>query len=390
MNNLSKNHQDKIKTWLNNVPGIKGSLDNINWVNKHHKKIYNHIKDTYTKKNSLKTHISSLAQVMKLLGNEKAYKLYSADSTTLHKQVSKENKEQTTDPERLKNFVCFEDIVKRREEFRKRFEDNPNDNKANLSHILLSLYTYRPPLRQDWKDVIITEEKPPVKTKQNYLWKENNKYTLFLNHDKVAHSYGKAQFILPDDLTKVLDISLEKFPRDYVLSLIKNGTKPLGKQNFERLLTEAFAPKRMSVDLLRSAYVIHKYSKKMPLAQKEELAKEMRHSASTAEENYNKLDVDCKNDAPEIEPLPNIKKIEVEPPEPRKYFNLKEYMKDYRVKNKDKLKEQRNEYYEKNKDEILRNKILWTLNVSKNVKHPSPESIERYNIKYDETLKKWI
>src|SRR5690606_15349091 len=103
--------------------------------------------------------------------------------------VSKQNKEQQTDPERLNNFVCFEDIVKRRDEFGKRFEEAPNDNKLNLSHLLLSLYTYQPPLRQDWKDVLITENKPPVNTDQNYLWKQKNgKYTLFLNHDKVTHA----------------------------------------------------------------------------------------------------------------------------------------------------------------------------------------------------------
>ena len=170
---LSKNHQDKVKTWLNNIPGIKGSLDNLNWINRYHRKIYKYINDTYTKKNSLKSHLSTLGQIVKLLGNERAYFQYSAESTAIQKQISKQNKEQQTDPERLNNFVCFNDIVKRRDEFGKRFEEAPNDNKLNLSHLLLSLYTYQPPLRQDWKNVMITDTKPPVNTKQNYLWKQN-------------------------------------------------------------------------------------------------------------------------------------------------------------------------------------------------------------------------
>jgi hypothetical protein len=389
---LSKNHQDKIRTWLNNVPGLKGSLDDLDWVNKHHKKIYNYIKDTYTKKNSLKSHISTLGQVVKLLGNEKAYNEYSAESTAIQKQVSKQNKEQQTDPDRLNNFVCFDDIVKRRDEFGKRFEEAPNDNKLNLSHLLLSLYTYQPPLRQDWKDVLITEKKPPVNTDQNYLWKQKNgKYTLFLNHDKVTHAYGKAQFDLPDELNKIIDKSLERFPRKYVLSLIRNGEKPAGKQNFERLLTELFAPRRVSIDLLRSAYIIDKYNdKKMSLAQKEELAKKMRHSASTAEANYNKVDVDCETNAPAVQPLPPMQKVEVPPPEPRKYFNLKEYMAKYREEHKEELKQRRAEYYAKNKDKILRRKIIWSLNVARNVDRPSPESVEKYGLRYDEEKKMWI
>lgn len=118
---------------------------------------------------------------------------------------------------------------------------------------------------------------------------EERQIHLILNHDKVIHAYGKAKFELPNDLANVLDKSLERFPRSYVLSLIKDGTKPAGKQNFERLLHTAFAPKRVSIDLLRSAYITEKYNHtKMTLAQKEELAKKMRHSVSTADENYNK------------------------------------------------------------------------------------------------------
>jgi hypothetical protein len=389
---LSKNHQEKVKTWLNNVPDIKGSLDDLDWVNRHHKKIYNYINGTYTKKNSLKSHISTLGQVVKLLGNEKAYNKYSAESTAIQQQISKQNKEQQIDPERLDNFVCFEDIVKRRDEFRKRFEESPTDNKLNLSYLLLSLYTYQPPLRQDWKDVLITEKKPPVNTDQNYLWKQKNgKYTLFLNHDKVTHAYGKAQFDLPDELNKIIDRSLEKFPRKYVLSLIRNGEKPAGKQNFERLLIELFSPKRVTVDLLRSAYIIDKYNnKKMSLAKKEELAKKMRHSVSTAEENYNKLDVDCENDAPPIQPLPPMQKVEVPAPEPKKYFNLKEYMRKYREEHKEELKQRRAEYYAKNKDKILRRKIIWNLNMSHNTMQPSAESIKKYGIRYDDEKKLWV
>ena len=389
---LSKNHQDKVRTWLNNISGIKGSLDNLNWVNRYHRKIYKYINDTYTKKNSLKSHLSTLGQIVKLLGNERAYFQYSAESTAIQKQISKQNKEQQTDPERLNNFVCFNDIVKRRDEFGKRFEEAPNDNKLNLSHLLLSLYTYQPPLRQDWKNVSITETKPPVNTKQNYLWKqENGKYTLFLNHDKVTHAYGKTQLELPDELNKIIDRSLEKFPRKYVLSLIRDGGKPAGKQNFERLLNEAFAPKRVSIDLLRSAYIIDKYNnKKMSLAQKEELAKQMRHSTSTAEENYHKLDVDCENNAPPVQPLPPMQKVEVPPPEPKKYFNLKEYMKKYREEHKEELAQRRAEYYTQNKDKILRRKIIWNLNRSQNTTEPSAESLAKYNIRYDEEKKMWV
>ena len=47
-------------------------------------------------------------------------------------------------------------------------------------------------------------------------------------------------------------------------------------------------------------------------------------------------------------------------------------------------------YYAENKDKILKDKILWYLNVSQSVEKLSKASIEKYDIKYDKTLKKWV
>jgi len=387
MENLSKNHKDRLSTWMNNLPQLKGSLDNLKWIKKGHKTIYQDLVERYENKNSLKSHVSTLAVVLKLLNDMKSYKLYSETSTALQKQVSKKAKEQVLDVKRKDNFVCFDDIVKRRDELRDRFRADKTDNKTNLLYVLLSLYTYQPPLRQDWKDVIITNKKPPVKTNQNYLW--NNK-VLFLNHDKVVHAYGKAQIDVNQEVQDVIKESLEAYPRKYVLSLITDGGKPLGKQNFERLLTEIFAPKKLSVDLLRSSYITDKYENKaFSLKDKEELAKLMRHSAGTANENYNKIDVDCVKNAPPVTPM-QPPAAPIPAPEPRTYFNLKEYMKKYREEHKEKLKEHRVEYYAQNKEQILRNKILWNLNKARNTKEPNGESMAKYNIRYDEMLKRWV
>ena len=388
MENLSKTHKDRISTWINNLPQLKGSLTNGNWIKKNHNTIYKDLTERYTNKNSLKSHLSTLAVVLKELNSLKPYKLYSDISTAIQKQVSNKAKEQVMDDKRKANFVCFDDIVKRRDELRDRFRADKTDNKTNLLYVLLSLYTYQAPLRQDWKDVIITKKKPPVKTQQNYLW--NNKI-LFLNHDKVVkNAYGRAQIEISKELQDVITESLEAFPRKYVLSLINDGNKPLGKQNFERLLGEIFAPKKLSVDLLRSSYITDKYDNKaFSLKDKEELAKLMRHSASTANENYNKIDVDCVKNPPPVTPM-EPPPTPIEPPQPRKYFNLKEYMKKYREEHKEKLKEQRMAYYTAHKDQILRNKILWNLNKARNTKEPSAESMAKYDIRYDEELKKWV
>ena len=128
----------------------------------------------------------------------------------------------------------------------------------------------------------------------------------------------------------------------------------------------------------------------MTLAQKEDLAKKMRHSASTAEANYNKLDVDCETNALPVQPLPPFQKVEIPPPEPKKYFNLKEYMRKYREEHKEELKQRRAEYYAKNRDKILRQKIIWNLNRSRNITEPSAESLAKYDIRYDKESGMWV
>ncbi len=95
---------------------------------------------------------------------------------------------------------------------------------------------------------------------------------------------------LDSTLNSIIDDSLIHFPRKYILSLIRDGNKPIGKQLFERLLTSCFTDKHVTLDSLRSAYITDKYnSKQFTMRQKEELAKKMRHSVNVASQIYHKI-----------------------------------------------------------------------------------------------------
>ena len=58
------------------------------------------------------------------------------------------------------------------------------------------------------------------------------------------------------------------------------------------------------------------------------------------------------------------------------------------------MKRNYKKYYDKNKMKIQRNKVLKYLNAPSNpyddVRKPYKKTLEKYNIKYDENLKKWI
>lgn len=390
---ITKSQLNHIRTWVNKAGIEDANLESFDWIKDNHKQIHEYIEDSYTNLNTKKSHINTLSQILKKLKKTKLYKDYSEEATNLNKKSVEIQEAQETKPDRIEDFVCFDDIVKRREELKKVFEKNSSE-KNNLKYLMLALYTLQPPIRQEYREMEIVNKKPP-KDENNYLWDRNGKYTVVINNDKVSKTYGRAEFPLSEELNKIIRTSLEEFPREWVLSLLRDGNRPLGKQNFERLMREIFDPKSVGVDLIRSAYITAHYNNpKFTLKDKKELAIKMRHSASIAEQAYRKLDVDCDGpNKPELPPLVvslPAPKVEVESPKTKSTFDLKSYMKEYREKNKEKYKKLAKDYYQQNKYEIGRKKVLWNVNVAGNISKPSTASINKYNLKYDRESKQWV
>ena len=289
--NFSADYMMKISTWEKKLPELVKN-DNYNWTAKKLKQIFEYIMKNYENKNTLKGHLSVLAGILKALDTQpRAQKRYSKMATELCLELQNESKNQELSPQRKDNFVSLEDIIKRREQFKYAFEQDRTNNKYNLSWVLLSLYTMQPPMRMEYKNMEIVNVLPRNK-KQNYLLNKNGKYYVVIRDDKVIKSYGSDQFELSNELNNVIHESLQAFPRKYIISTQRNGDLPANKQGFESLLRSCFSPQHVTVDILRSAYVTHLYSDpRMTLKMKEELAKKMRHSASIAQREYQKIDV---------------------------------------------------------------------------------------------------
>ena len=148
------------------------------------------------------------------------------------------------------------------------------------------MYTMQPPIRMKYKTMQIVNVLPKNK-KENYLLRKNNRYFVVIRDDKVIKSHGSDQFELSNDLNNVIHESLEVFPRKYILSTQRDGDRPIGKQGFESLLRQCFSPQRVTVDILRSAYIPNFYSDaRHSLKEKDELARLMKYSSKTAEREY--------------------------------------------------------------------------------------------------------
>ena len=249
----------KVSTWEKKLPELVKD-NNYKWIAKNHKKIYEYITQHYTNKNTLKGHISVLAGILRALDTlPLVQKKYSKIATELCLELQDESKKQELLPQRKENFVFLQDIIKRREQFIQLFEQDKANNKNNLSWVLLSLYTMQPPIRMEYKDMEIVTVLPKNK-KQNFIFHKNNKYSVVIRNDKVIKSHGPANFELPEELNNVISESLKAFPRKYILSTQRDGSKQIGKQGFESLLKHCFSPQRVTVDILRSAYITHFYS----------------------------------------------------------------------------------------------------------------------------------
>ena len=152
--NLTKDYHQKLQAWKSNISDIKKHDDGLKWVATHHKKIYKYIKDTYANKNTIKGHISVLAGILAKIDKfPRIRKKYSDESTTLFKELEDESKEQVLKPQRVANFICFEDIVKRMNEYKQLLLSDKTNNKYNLTWVLLSLYTFQPPIRMEYKNI---------------------------------------------------------------------------------------------------------------------------------------------------------------------------------------------------------------------------------------------
>ncbi len=183
MDKFNKQIQDKIKTWNNSILADINHDKQLRYILKYHKQIYNFIVKNYSNLNTKKSHISALAVIFRtLLGiKSRLYKRYSLISTELNKIVEDNYKDQIFPANR--DIISLKEIEKRRDEIGLLFDADKKNKKLNLQHLLLSLYTYQPPLRQDYKNMIVVQNKIPNKN-DNFILHKDNKYFVVIQNDK--------------------------------------------------------------------------------------------------------------------------------------------------------------------------------------------------------------
>lgn len=212
-----------------------------------------------------------------------------------------------------------------------------------FQYLVLCFNTMRPPTRTETVELCVLQKMPqnPHGTDKNYIVVNDTEASVVINRDKAVSYMGPD--ILPIEnrfLVQIIQWSMKFFPRAYLFSEYDDGQAAMGFKEYGRLLGLHWQPDRkVNYRIVRSAFVTAFYKKHPGLADRERLARFMRHQKQTAEQCYFKQEG------------PSHFKQEENP------LKRREYYKDYYGKNKDKLRKKNELYWSLHKFDINRQRV---------------------------------
>jgi len=250
------------------------------------------IKKTYDSLPTQKSYISAILTIFRYnpefkKKNIKIYEQWYEEFKKIHGEIDAILKQNAPTKRQKDAYIPFENIVKKRDEL----------IKGSFERLILAFYTYIPPLRCDLNKVRIYTEKNCKgidkqdkhledcdSKKENYVLLDTKKHTgkLILNEYKTAHSLNKYEKELPKELISELEESLKKYDREY-LFVDRKGDPYIANSYtrwVNRILQKLFNTK-ITVSLIRHAYINTLDFNKLTIQEKEDIAKDMAHSVDT-------------------------------------------------------------------------------------------------------------
>ena len=163
-----------------------------------------------------------------------------------------------------------------------------------------------------------------------------------------------------DKLVKLINESYKKYPRNYLLEI---DDKPITHATFLEWLRKITDVKLINNDILRSSYINWFYDNNKTMGSREKLALQMRHSVLTAQKNYRKV----------------IETVE----KPLDELKLENEVLNNKLTNCESENKLTDAKYNKR-----RRDIIYKIN-NKGVT-PKEETLNKYNITYDDIKEKYI
>lgn len=375
----SKSHEKLYSMLFNYYKTIKPNIDEFTFIedNKRHLKsvIENNEKWGSGSKESLYFMIGRYLEKFdnKNIKYVKIYKQAGYDIMLLNRQKENNNKQDDKEIENYKSHEYFLNILNTTN------EDYIKTKIRHFQYLLLNLLVLQPPLRTSFYITSkflrkITDDDK----KSNYIW-INKQGTLkiyyIVNNDKVSktktYSMNKQLNIIKiedNKLIKLINDSYQKFPRTYLFEI---DDKPITSPTYLNWLRKITDVKNINNDIMRSSYINWFYDNNKKLSEREELSHKMRHSVMTAQRNYLKVFDDDNDDNDTNNKEENIK-----------IKNENEILKNKLLNCENQHKLTDIQYNKRRRDAIYKYNI-------KKVE-PKNETLQKYNIKFDNTLNKYI
>ena len=260
-----------------------------------HKKIYNHeqikslnflkdlnkveeaIEDNY-KENTQKNIYNSLSSILFPLkekkGFKKVYEFYNSKGKELNTKVSDKNSSGEKTETQKDNWIEWSDVIKIRNDLHDEVDKiklkkniTEKDYETLLKNLVISLYTYLPPRRNEYQSLLLTPTEKELDENKNYYVIDEHK--IILNNYKTSKKYGKQEIEIPDDLKDAvrnylqfhtLYSSNKKKKKQFEIPFLvnRNGEPLVQVNSLTRILNKVFK-KNIGASMLRHIYLSDKY-----------------------------------------------------------------------------------------------------------------------------------
>ena len=267
-----KTYIERIRVW--ETGRSKGIFEVINeakvsikWVKENYKQISTQ-KTLFSLVLSLYRHVPDLKTTAPYAA---VHKLWLEEFKKVDSAITEayENNEPTQ--KQRDGYVPFDEIKKKRDALKR----------GSMERLLLAMYTYIRPLRADFNQVRLYKAAVPAKHEPNYISLKKSGCVLHLEEYKTASKNGTLEVALPAELCKEIHDSLAEWPRMYLF--VARGDVPYVKPNSyvkwaNGVLQKLFAPKLVTLTMLRHSFINTLDFNKMTVAERKEVAADMGHT----------------------------------------------------------------------------------------------------------------
>lgn len=208
--------------------------------------------------------------------------------------------------EEKRNWTSYQTVINIKKQYKKRVKEEIDLTSTQFTaqqlslyqkYLILSLYTYLPPLRSEefYNTIIMTVCTSPSKYKQiinstqkNIIDLKNKK--LVSGIYKTSKKYGTRIIELPDKLVKIIKQWYMMTPPE-IQNLLINPTTltPMTQQGMTEVLNRIFQPKKISSSMLRKIYISDILLTMKDAKLRKKLALTMGHSIDAQEFTYSRF-----------------------------------------------------------------------------------------------------